>query len=359
MSYPEPATSGEPAPAPSPRPRKIPPHRSPAFYLGMLAATVVTTFLSGLFLIDPNAATVSPAMDALTFPAALLSILLAHELGHFLACRRHGLDATLPLFLPGPPFPIAIGTFGAFIRIRVPIRRRGQLLDVGAAGPLAGFVPALIWTYFGLLLSHVGPVTGEEGMIFGESPLFMLLRHALFGALPDGQDVFLHPMALAGWLGLFVTSLNLLMAGQLDGGHVVHALFGRYHRVISRTVFVGLVWWGVLGDPLLKNWYHWPVMAGLLVWSVVLCFRTGRRKLDRNIFVGLVLLYIVLQMALAEASSSSMWLVWGLLVYLFGLDHPPVSDQDQPLSPLRRLVGVLCLLIFIGTFMPLPIRITG
>lgn len=359
MSTPEPSFAGEPAPLPPIRSRKIPPHRHPAFYLGMLGATLLTTLLSGFFLTDPHTAIVSPLLDALTFPAALLSILLAHELGHFLACRRHGLDATLPLFIPGPPFPIAIGTFGAFIRIRSPIRRRAQLLDVGAAGPLAGFVPAVIWTFFGLLLSHVGPVTGEEGMIFGESPIFMLLRYALFGTPPEGHDVFLHPMALAGWLGLFVTSLNLLMAGQLDGGHVIHALFGRYHRVISRTVFVSLVWWGVLGDPLLDNWIHWPVLAGLLVWSVALCFRPARRKLDRNIFIGLVAAHIGLQMALAEASSSSMWLVWGLLVYVFGLDHPPVSDAEQPLSPLRRLVGGLCLLVFLGTFMPLPIRILG
>jgi membrane-associated protease RseP (regulator of RpoE activity) len=312
--------------------------RHPAFYLGMLGATFLTTFLSGLALADPEQETWRWVADGMTFPAALLSILLAHELGHFLACRAHRLDATLPLFIPGPPFPYAIGTFGAFIRILTPIRQRAKLLDVGAAGPLAGFVLALVWTVIGLALSRIEPLPEDMvGLSFGESALFAALRIAIAGVPPEGHDVFLHPMAMAGWLGLFVTSLNLLAAGQLDGGHIVHALFGRAHGVVSRVVFVALAWWGVLGDPQWGVWWHWPVMAGLLAWPIVLSLRPARRKLDRNVFIALILLYVVMETIAGANSASSVWLVWGLLVYLFGLDHP--TADVAPALGAGRSVG--------------------
>jgi membrane-associated protease RseP (regulator of RpoE activity) len=322
----------------------------------MLGATVLTTFLSGLSLADASGPAWRLIVDAMTFPAALLSILLAHELGHFLACRHYRLDATLPLFIPGPPFPLAIGTFGAFIRIRSRIRRRGELLDVGAAGPLAGFALAVLWTALGLRLSHIEVIPRGPGLQFGESALFTLLRAAIVGAPAPGSDVVLHPIAMAGWLGLFVTALNLLAAGQLDGGHIVHALFGRAHRWVSRLVFIGLAWWGVLGDPLLADWWNWPIAAALLLWPVILSLRSGRRKLDRNIFIALVALHIAMQMTYEVGSASGVWLVWVLLVYLFGLDHPPAADFDRPLGRGRWVAGLLCLAIFAETFIPLPIR---
>jgi membrane-associated protease RseP (regulator of RpoE activity) len=323
----------------------------------MLAATVFTTFLSGLAMAEPSGSSVRYVADAMTFPAALLSILLAHELGHFLACRRYGLDATLPLFIPGPPFPLAIGTFGAFIRIRSRIRERAKLFDVGAAGPLAGFVLAVAWTIVGLRLSHIIELPSKGSPLeFGESALFWALRRLIVGEPPTGQDVVLHPIAMAGWLGLFVTSLNLLAAGQLDGGHIAHAMFGRAHRVISRVVFVGLVWWGVLGDPVAETWWQWAGAGALLIWSLVLSLRPPGRKLALNVFLGLVLLQIVAQINSETSSASGVWLVWGLLVYLFGLDHPPATDLHTPLSPARRAVGVVCLAVFLGTFIPLPIK---
>lgn len=327
----------------------------------MLMLTLSTTFFSGLALANGDGSALSWVLEAFTFPAALLSMLIAHEMGHYLACRRHGLDATLPLFIPGPPFPIAIGTFGAFIRIRTPIRNRAQLLDVGAAGPLAGVVLALLWSACGLALSGVDVVepAAEGTLIFGESALFLLLRWLIHGSLPEGMDVILHPMALAGWLGLFVTSLNLLMAGQLDGGHIVHAMFGRRHRLISRAVFVALVVWGAWGDPLLDQWWAYPFLVGLPVLAVVLSLRTLRRKVARAFFLGPVLVYVLMQMIWGVGSSSSMWLVWGLLVFVFGLDHPPVGDLDRRLSPGRVAIGLLSLLVFAGTFIPMPIQVTG
>lgn len=335
------------------------PLRRPRFYLGLLLLTVVTTFWTGVNLLSWGIAppTLHVVLDAFTFPAALLTVLLAHELGHFVACRRHRLNASLPMFLPGPPFPIAIGTFGAFIRIRSPLTSRAQLLDIGATGPLAGFVPAVLLLIAGLRLSVVAPLPGGESFLFGESLLVGLLRRLIIGPIPDGYDVYYHPIALAAWLGLFVTSLNLLMAGQLDGGHVVRALFGRRHRLFSRSIFVALVTWGMWGDPLWGYWWAYPYLLALPVWALVLSWRPLRHKLDRNIFLLLTLSYILLQMIFEASSASSLWLVWGLLIYLFGLDHPPVHGTARRLSPFRLAVGAACLLVFVLTFMPLPITL--
>ncbi|HPM76562.1 MAG TPA: site-2 protease family protein [bacterium] len=324
----------------------------------MLALTTFTTFLSGLVLADPALPGSWQVFEAMTFPAALLAVLMAHELGHFLACRRHGLDATLPLFIPAPPFPVGLGTFGAFIRIREPIRFRHQLLDVGAAGPLAGMLLALPLTIVGLHLSTVAPVTDDMmGLQFGESLLFTALREWIVGPLPLGYDVFLHPIGMAGWLGLFVTSLNLIMAGQLDGGHVFYALFGPLHRVVSRTFFLALVFWGMLGDLQYQTWLQIPLIVAICVWAIVLSFRPVRRKLERNIFLALLLAQIALQMTFGIESASTVWVVWGLLVYIFGLDHPPVSDIGSPLNWRRRLAGLACLVIFVLTFLPLPVKV--
>jgi len=335
------------------------PLRRPHFYLGLLLLTLITTFWTGANLLawGISPPTLHFVLDAFTFPAALLSILLAHELGHFIACRRHRLQASLPMFIPGPPFPVAIGTFGAFIRIRSPITNRAQLLDVGAAGPLAGFVPAVLLLIAGLRLSVIAPLPTGESFIFGESLLVGMLRRLILGPIPPGADVYYHPIALAAWLGLFVTSLNLLMAGQLDGGHVVRAMFGRRHRLLSRLVFVALVVWGLWGDPLWEYWWSYPFLLALPVWAIVLSLRPLRLKVDRNIFLLLTLSYILLQMIFEASSASSLWLVWGMLIYLFGLDHPPVRETAGSLSPIRRVVGGICLLVFILTFMPLPITL--
>lgn len=324
----------------------------------MLAITTITTFLSGLVLADPGLPPKLLVLEAMTFPAALLAILMAHELGHFLACRHHRLDATLPLFIPGPPFPIGLGTFGAFIRIRQPIRYRHQLLDVGAAGPLAGMALALPLAIFGLYLSSVAPLPENGlGLQFGESLLFTLLREWIVGPLPLGYDVYLHPIGMAGWLGLFVTSLNLIMAGQLDGGHIFYALFGRTHRLVSRMLFLALVFWGMFGDLHFVTWLQVPLIVAICAWAVVLSFRPTRRKLDRNIFLALLLAQIAMQMVFEIESASTVWVVWGLLVYIFGLDHPPVSDMDRPLNWIRWLAGLACLLIFVLTFLPLPVKV--
>src|ERR1051326_4856817 len=216
---------------------------------------------------------------ALGIPYALclLGILLAHELGHYVFCVLRRVFATLPFFIPSP---LLIGTFGAFIRIRSPIRSRADLFDIGIAGPIAGFVVAVPVLIFGLLVSK--PLTGDAAVnaANGNSlvvglPLIFHLVHWAARAMGSSQlpvaALYLHPAAMAAWVGMFATSLNLLPGGQLDGGHIIFAVNPRMHRPVS---FVSIV---VL---LVMSWFFW---VGWLLWAVVLRF-TGARHPDVPLF---------------------------------------------------------------------------
>lgn len=239
----------------------------------------------------------------LQFALAALFILLCHEFGHYLACRRHRLPATLPYFLPAP---IGVGTFGAFIRIRGAIRWKRQLLEVGVAGPIAGFVALLPVLALGLAWSEPAAVGMDAGPEFasmlllvpGESLLTRLLSWAFHGSLPPGTVLNLHPFALAGWVGLVATMLNLLPLGQLDGGHILYAAVGRFQR-----------------------WVAWPLWALLGLGGVV--------------WPG--------------------WWVWFAATLVLGLRHPPVLDEDQPLDRRGRILAAIALGIFILSFMPVPL----
>jgi membrane-associated protease RseP (regulator of RpoE activity) len=232
------------------------------------------------------------------YSAVLITILLGHELGHYLTCRRYRIDATLPYFIPAPTL---IGTLGAFIKIKSPITRKQQLFDIGAAGPLAGFVLALPALFIGLSLSKVVPaLPRDESLVFGEPILLKIITGLLFKNIPPGSDILLHPVAFAGWVGILVTAFNLFPMGQLDGGHIFFALVGR------KAVHLAKFFLGVF------------VVMGIFFW------------------VG--------------------WFVWALLILLLGLKHPPVFDEHVPLSPGRKVVGVLIVVIFILSFIPDPVR---
>ena len=183
---------------------------------------------------DPFADPVA-LLEGIPFSAALLAILLAHEFSHYLISHRHGVRASLPLFIPGPTLA---GTFGAIIRIESPIPDRRSLLEIGISGPLAGFLVALPIAVVGLKLSHVAAHSAvalaqagsDAGIGLGNSLLFTLLERLVLGPLPQDASLVLHPVAFAAWIGFFVTAINLLPVGQLDGGHVTYAMFGRAHR---------------------------------------------------------------------------------------------------------------------------------
>ena len=203
----------------------------PAILLGvtMITTTAAGALYEGMYIFKYPALMV----HGIPFSASLLLILGIHELGHYLASRRHGVATTLPLFIPGPPIPPMIGTFGAVIKIQSPITRKHTLVDIGAAGPLAGFVAAVIVTAIGLYYSSVVPIEYSEGSLgLGNSIIIHGLSYLILGPMPPGYDVVLHPIAFAGWIGFFVTAMNLLPIGQLDGGHLVYALIGRQPQAL-------------------------------------------------------------------------------------------------------------------------------
>ena len=224
--------------------------RSAATHLGLFVACCATTWWGN-----------GPA-----FAATLMGILLCHELGHYLVGRYHGVDVSLPYFIPVPP-QITLGTLGAVIRMRKPIADRNALFDVGAAGPVAGLVVAIPLLVIGLTLSDLAPIKPDEALE-GNSILYALLKYAMFGRwLPsDGIDVQLHPMAFAGWVGLLITMINLMPIGQLDGGHILYAFVGQRAKLTSRVLAVCLVGlgWNRNPDGTLSYTYSWLVWATAL-----------------------------------------------------------------------------------------------
>lgn len=235
-------------------------------------------------------------LDGLGFSITLMTILLAHELGHYFACRYYGIDASLPYFLP---FPSPIGTLGAFIRIRSPIYTRQALFDVGIAGPLAGFallLPALI---IGTAESKIIPGIAERGdLIFGTPAIERFFEWILFPHVPSA-NILLHPVARAAWVGTLATALNLLPIGQLDGGHILYAFVGRRHKALSRIFVLALVPLGYLYSP--------------------------------------------------------SWWVWAALLFFFALRHPVIYDVT-PLDKNRVVLGLTAFAIFLLTFTLAPLR---
>jgi membrane-associated protease RseP (regulator of RpoE activity) len=278
--------------------------RSTALPLLLFLATVVTTLGAGSLMTgaDPFA---DPAalLEGLPFSASLLVILGAHELSHYVTSHRHGVRAGLPLFIPAPTLA---GTFGAVIRIESSIPDRRSLLEIGVAGPLAGFLVALPIAVTGLKLSHVavhaaaagaGSAGGELGIGLGSSLLFALLERIVLGPLPPQASLVLHPVAFAAWIGFFVTAINLLPVGQLDGGHVLYALAGRRQEGLSRAVVLllaplGFLWWG--------------------------------------------------------------WFLWGGMLLLMGLRHPPVLAEESPLGRRERVLGLIAGALLVLTLAPAP-----
>jgi membrane-associated protease RseP (regulator of RpoE activity) len=282
--------------------------RSVLVPLGLFLVTVFTTLWAGAYATRTRAGigaweflALDPAalLNGIPFAATLLGILVTHEFGHYLLSRLHRVPASLPLFIPGPPH--FIGTFGAIIRMRGPIMSRKALFDIGVAGPIAGFVVAVVALIIGLRLSTVVLDQGHFGLRLGEPLLLQFAAWMVIGPLPQGYDVVLHPVGFAAWFGLFVTSLNLIPIGQLDGGHVAYALWGDRQRTVALAMLPILLVLGFVGWP---GWFLWAGMAG----------------------------------------------IWGLA-------HPPVQDPETTLGPARIWIGRAALLIFLLTFAPIPFSV--
>ena len=287
------------------------------FHLLLFALTILTTLVVGAH-IALNYAHRLPAFDweisraffsnlfrhpfvlghGVPFSLTLLSILLAHELGHYFTCRHYGIRATYPYFIPAPTL---IGTLGAFIRIKSPIVTRRALFDVGISGPLVGFLTALPALALAIAYSRASTPPSPPDSITVGNPLVVILLTKLLRPGIDPAGISLHPIGCAAWVGLFATALNLLPAGQLDGGHILYAVLGDRHRTVSRGLFIALVPMGV---------FFW---AG--------------------------------------------WMVWAVILLLIGLRHPVVTAPSEPLDKGRKLLALVATLIFILTFVPTPFSV--
>jgi len=287
--------------------------------------TIATTFITGLSF-------GGDIISALSFSFALLFILGSHEMGHYYYGKKYGVDITPPYFIPAPPFISPIGTFGAFIKIKSPISTKRALFDIGIAGPLAGIVATVPVLIIGIKLSTIVEMSehaAEGGLVLGTPLIMSLFSDIFYGPIPEGYDLFLHPVAFAGWVGLFVTALNLIPSGQLDGGHIIYALFSKkYHRYISRVMIALLIIFGIgtgvlleIGNDLLGSGFNWFTQ----------------------------------RIPILEAWPG--WILWAVLLTLMGAKHPPTMYEDTELNVKRRVLGLVSLLIFIGCFTPVPIKL--
>jgi membrane-associated protease RseP (regulator of RpoE activity) len=254
----------------------------------LFVLTCMTTFLMGLS---------DGLLGAFAYSGGIMTILLTHELGHYLMARKYRVPATLPYFIPLPLPPF--GTMGAVIKMGGYIPDRRALFDIGAAGPFAGFVMILPAIVIGLKLSQVQEVAslGESSISLGDSLLFTFLARIVKGPLEPGKDIILHPLAFAGWVGLLVTALNLLPIGQLDGGHIMYALFWKKSKIISILFYITLL-------------------------IICLFFYFG----------------------------------WFLLVVVLAVirKHPPTQNDSIPLDRRRKLAGLFAIFLFILAFTPVP-----
>lgn len=321
MSYSpdEPGLPGNPFPQPfdrafalPSRPRKF---KSRLWLHALLfAVTLVSTTIAGAlhyrafvseFDTLPVALHWGLLLQGFWYSGTLLGILGAHEMGHYLLCRRYNVDASLPYFIPMPPAFFLTGTLGAVIKIREAFPSRTVLFDIGVAGPIAGFVLLVPALFYGMTISNVVPEPTHGSILFlGEPPLFQWAMRAVFGTIRDGYTVNMHPMVFASWFGMLATALNLLPFGQLDGGHITYATLGRWSTPISIAtvgVAVGMTFVSI----------SWLVMTVMMV----------------------------------------------VMLLILGPRHPRVIYEHEPLGAGRKAIAIAALIIFIICFTPVPIEI--
>jgi membrane-associated protease RseP (regulator of RpoE activity) len=327
-AFPPPRAAREPGVWSPPEEHEPPsPERNWRVNASLFVLTVLSVFATGGGVLGARFESFGELARALqsgwTFAVPLLAILVVHEFGHYIAARIHRVDASLPYFLP-LPYLSPFGTMGAIIAMRGRIRSRNALLDIGASGPLAGLAVAIPVLVVGLSLSRVERISTGSYVQEGQSLLYLALKRVVLGPIPDGYDVWLHPTALAGWGGLLLTMLNLLPWGQLDGGHVAFALFGakqdRYAKIFRAALLPLFVY-----------------NAAVFILPIAL----GKSSQSYGHAIG----------------NSLFWLLWFVMLgvvarFSGGAAHP--RTEPGTLSPIRRIVAAVTLLLFFLLFMPTP-----
>lgn len=278
-------------------------------FIGALTDLGYTDELMGLTDQEAMRMALTHLYRGVPFAATIMAILVTHELSHYFVARRHGSPVSLPYFIPMPAN--FIGTMGAVIVQRTPMRNRKALFDIGVAGPLGGLIVAIPLLILGLAYSNVQPPPPHVDIVWqeGNSLLYLVLKYLVFGKIlpSNGEDVWLHPVASAAWAGLLITMINLIPVGQLDGGHVSYALLGRRAQTMGRVVVAAMVAWG-----------GWMLMSG--------------------------------------DEAGSFWLTWAFFNLILNPRHPPPLDDATRLEGRQIILGLLVVVVFILTFMPAPLR---
>jgi len=275
---------------------KKPKKKFPYLNLILFLITLFTTTFAGALFSGREPKNLGDLTAGLPFSISLLTILLCHEFGHYLMSKRYDVEATLPYFIPAPSF---IGTFGAIIKMKSVVKSKKALINIGATGPLAGFFVSLPFLFYGLAHSSMTKLTGEA-MVLGDSLIMKLATYLVWGKIPEGYDIVLHPVAFAAWIGMFVTAMNLIPVGQLDGGHILYAMFTKNFRKITFFSLIALL------------------ILGFTKWEG--------------------------------------WLIWAFLLFLLGKKHPPVEDIYEELQFRERMIGYISIVVFVLTFIPAPFQ---
>lgn len=300
--------------------------RKIVLHFGLFLFTFFTTTLAGVQWLNKDPLELANFTLGLPYSLSLLAVLSAHEYGHFFAAKYYQIETTHPFFIPIPPFLLnPFGTMGAVIRIRSTITTKKALFDIGIAGPIAGLIVTVILLLYGCLtlpgkeyIYSLHPEyesmrqIPETGLTLGHSLLFWSIAQvsSIYGYFPPMNEIYHYPYLCVGWFGLFITALNLIPVGQLDGGHILYALFGKKQGLIARIFFIALI---VTGMTSFLPFFGWEIQPGTLG-----------------------------------------WLIWAaLLFFLIKLDHPEIVD-DTELTPNRKLLGWFTFAMFILTFPPIP-----
>ena len=320
-----------------------------SLHIGLFCMTFFTTTIAGVWWLNRDPFELSNFHLGIPYSVAILFILACHEFGHYFAARYHGVDATLPFFIPYPPIPVFFqlflnfGTFGAVIRTRSTPPTKTALFDIGVAGPISGFIASLIVLIYGflhlptadfILAIHpdydfaINASRASQGLplVFGNTLLYSGLQSILTNPsiqfVPPMSEIYHYPFLCTGWFGLFVTALNLIPMGQFDGGHLIYAMFGKFHQKIARISFFILLFLSA------------PSLLDILV-------RTALSFFIRRDFGQII--------PFAQYSWSA-WFLWAMIAYyIVKLYHPPVKDE-LPLDSRRMLIGWFCIIIFFLTF---------